>query len=303
MHRYTAYGLHLQSVLALPELIADSDTEPDVFIQYDSLGLEIPLESGPIAFIRLGPREAWVSWGGAAVLRVKDGREITIDPVPGVDERLLRLFILGVGLGVLLQQRSQLVLHASAVVIDGRVVAFVGDKGMGKSTTAAALLAQGHSVMSDDLVVIRTGVDPLVVPGFPQLKLWSDAVKALGANPQTLPKIWEDVDKHAQEIRERFSETPLPLGAIYVLAGGDEFRIEPLPPSTALIQIISNTYIFASGTLYVQYTHDKTTFLQCADLAKRVPVRLLHRRRDLSSLPELAELIENDMRQLQPITH
>lgn len=300
MHRYRAYGLHFQSALALPELFADTDAEPDVIIQYGSLGLEIPSQMGPAMCIRLGPSEAWLSAGGAAILRIKDGREITIDPIPGVDERVLRLFILGPALAVLLHQRRELVLHASAVAVEGRVIAFIGTEGMGKSTTAAALLAQGQPAVADDLVVIRTGIDPLlVIPGYPQLKLWADAVEALGADPQELPRIRAEFDKHVQQTRDHFSDTPLPLGAIYVLAGGDELRIEPLPPQAALLQIVRNVYVASFGTLYGQYTHDTTTFPRCAEVANRVPVRLLRRRRDLGSLSELAECIINDVRQLQ----
>lgn len=45
--------------------------------------------------------------------------------------------------------------HAAGVVIDGAVWGIAGDRGVGKSTLVAAFHAAGHTVMTDDLLVIR----------------------------------------------------------------------------------------------------------------------------------------------------
>jgi hypothetical protein len=50
---------------------------------------------------------------------------------------------------------DRLTLHASAVGIDGRIVAFVGESGVGKSTLAWALVKAGADPVSDDLLPIR----------------------------------------------------------------------------------------------------------------------------------------------------
>ncbi|MCC6802502.1 MAG: serine kinase [Anaerolineae bacterium] len=303
MYRYTAYGLHIQSALAMPELLAADQTEPDVTIRYGSLGLEIPPKSGYITYLQAAPQEVCLTWGSVANLLVRDGNDITIDPQPGADERSLRLFALGAGMGVLLHQRRKLILHASAVAIDGRIAVFTGNSGWGKSTTAAAFHACGHRMMADDLVVVEMQDDqPVVVPGYPQLKLWPESVEALGADPNTLPQVRREVDKRAQATRDQFADSPLPLGAIYVLDGGDELRIDPLPPKEALMALIRNLFIVGFGSEYSRATQDHTSFPQCAELAKRVPVRLLRRQVDLTALPRLVELVEDDFRQAQPVT-
>jgi len=68
----------------------------------------------------------------------------------------VRLYLLGSAWGALCYQRDLLVLHASAVRVDGRAVAFCGRPGMGKSTLAAWLAESGHALVSDDLARFET---------------------------------------------------------------------------------------------------------------------------------------------------
>ncbi|HSJ27072.1 MAG TPA: hypothetical protein VLB67_02610, partial [Acidimicrobiia bacterium] len=59
---------------------------------------------------------------------------------------------------------ERLTLHASAVGIDGRIVAFVGESGVGKSTLAWALVKAGADPVSDDLLPIRFDAATAHVP-------------------------------------------------------------------------------------------------------------------------------------------
>jgi hypothetical protein len=77
---------------------------------------------------------------GSGTLQVSHGRSIVVD-ADNADDRTAALWVLGPAMGVLLQQRGVLVLHASAVTMDGGVVAFLGHSGWGKSTMAAAMVA------------------------------------------------------------------------------------------------------------------------------------------------------------------
>jgi len=64
---------------------------------------------------------------------------ITVHLHPGVDRGLIPVLAAGAPIAVHLRLRHELALHASAVQLDGRALAFVGASGMGKSTLAAAL--------------------------------------------------------------------------------------------------------------------------------------------------------------------
>ncbi len=86
--------------------------------------------------------EVHLHWHSVATFLVREGRLVTVDPAPGIDQGTLRIFLLGPVLAALLRQRGYLVLHASAVAYSGGAAAFLGLSGRGKSTLAAALHAR-----------------------------------------------------------------------------------------------------------------------------------------------------------------
>lgn len=77
-----------------------------------------------------------------------------IELVPDNEEArpLLPLFLSGNVLATVLTLSGECVLHASAVEIDGRALAFVGAAGMGKSTLAAIMCAAHARLLTDDLL-------------------------------------------------------------------------------------------------------------------------------------------------------
>jgi hypothetical protein len=62
----------------------------------------------------------------------------------------------------LLFQRGFVVIHASACEVSGKMVAFAGLSGAGKTTTAHAFAAAGATLVSEDLVVIQADKHPRV---------------------------------------------------------------------------------------------------------------------------------------------
>jgi hypothetical protein len=75
---------------------------------------------------------------------------------------------------------GKLVFHASAVLIEGKAVAFVGVSGRGKSTLAAAFAAKGYPFLADDGLVVSVESDGFwVESGLNSVRLWEDSVIAL----------------------------------------------------------------------------------------------------------------------------
>jgi len=101
-----------------------------------------------------------------------DLRTVTMRLVDGVDEGMASVMVVGTLAALLLYLRGALVLHASAVEVDGRAIAFTGHSGMGKSTLAGLVAATGARVISDDVVAVRfEDAGALVAPGATELRL------------------------------------------------------------------------------------------------------------------------------------
>jgi hypothetical protein len=189
------------------------------------------------------------------------------------------------------------VLHASAIALKEEAIAFIGESGWGKSTTAAAFCLQGYRAVADDVVAIcfDSAGRPLVLPGFPQFKLWSDSITALGYNPETLPRLRPEVEKYGHRFSEGFSLTPLPLRKIYVLGGGESFVIEPILAQDSFLELVRHSYALRSlGQQGLNANH----FKDCTQLVKSIPISRLVRRPSLTTLQEIVELVTQDLADL-----
>jgi hypothetical protein len=224
---------------------------------------------------------------------VQKGREIIIDPAPGVSDQMLRLVLLGPCIGAILYQRGSLPLHASAVATDGVAVAFMAERGWGKSTTAAAMHARGHALVADDITAIRFDDvgNPNVLPGYPQFKLWPDAAAFLGDVPEDLPKLNPDLEKRGRPVFTAFETASLPLERIYVLDQGESPGIKSLTPQEAFSKLVHHTY----GRQLFQAVRTSTHFAQCAKIVRSVSMRGLKRPYSLDCLTEVVRLIEEDL--------
>jgi hypothetical protein len=290
---YLAYGLSIQATMPLPELVAgETEREQEVSIRFgcvDGLPSEI-LEKGWGSFSP-APHEDYLFWQGVGSFLVRGGRDIVVDPSPELEENVLRLFILGPVLAVLLHQRGHLLLHASAVAVADEAVLFLGDTGWGKSTMAAALYARGYSLITDDVAALKANERcPMLVPGFPQLKLWPEALVSLGEDPETLSRCNPHFEKRARPVTQDFSLESIPIKRIYVLDKGDTPKILPLGPQEALGELIRHTY----GGLDVG---SSSHFLRCASIVNQVVMCSLRRKKSLLQLSNLVRFIEDDLAQ------
>lgn len=308
MHHYVAYGLHVASELALPELAraapAEAATAPDLRVVLGS----VPDDIGD-------PHETRVTWaarpgawrheiaGVARYLVHDDGREVVVEPTGGT-EADLRAFLFGTTLGAVLHQRRQFVLHACAVAMPGGAVAVAGSSGAGKSTTLAELARRGHPVLSDDKTVVQFGTDgPEVLSGYPMLRLWEDAVERLGEATAALPPLREGVRKYLYRA-PAFQDEPAPLRLLVVLhqraepggppspeaeAAPGGLRVERLGPHEAVGMTLRQTYrrrILDGSGLRAEH------FGWATRLAAAVPVVRVVRPRHRQTVEAVADLVE-----------
>src|SRR5689334_11264808 len=156
-------------------------------------------------------------------------------------------YLLGPVLGFVMLLRGVVCLHASAVAIGNEAIALVGPAGTGKSTTAAAFAERGYSVLAEDVVTLDDRGDRFLVrPGYPCIRLWPPAVKALYGSETHLPRLTPNWDKCYLDLSERFHTGPLPLAAIYHLGVRHHDAHAPyvtaLNRSDGLMALVANTY-------------------------------------------------------------
>lgn len=298
-YHYTIYGLHVCSDVPLPELKPVAPAEGDVYIYRDVLA---PLAEGLERQgnrLRVTPTEALLIYDEVGLLRIADGRHLTYDVPPELPDETLRVLLLGIGLGILMHQRGHLVLHASAVAMGDRVVAFIAEKGHGKSTMAAALHARGYPLVTDDVLVLDERPDgpPLVLPAYPQLKLWPDALaQAMQTTPDGLPRVHPAIEKRVARLPDGV-DCPLPLAALFALRPGEAIQIRPLRGQEAFLELLLHTY---TRVLLEQTRTSARHLQQVGYLARYVPVLALERPPGLDLLPDVVAAIETFVRQESP---
>lgn len=306
MYSYTAYGLNIASDLNLPELQSSTeDRQADLIIRMGKVDWSLPKPLESWSYFHLDGDSAYLCWQVVGKFLVRAGKEIIIEPFADVEESVIRLPLLGSVLAMALHQRQFLILHGSAVAINNSAAIFIGPKGQGKSTMTATLYGRGHQLITDDVAALkvdRFGVHTLI-PGFPQIKLWPEAVEAaLGDEVETLRKIHPEVEKRARPTLERFSSTPFTIRKIYVLGTGTAPQIKPLQPQDAVASLIANSFI--PMLLGEEFRRDRQTtlhFYQCANLVKSLPVCRLERPRSLKLLDTIACMVEEDLAALTPV--
>ena len=241
---YFVFGLAVRSELELPELLPVGQVPaPDVMLRYGCVDSDIfqpGLHEIGTALLLVVPN--------VGRFRIEGGFEVVVEPVAGVPAQNVRLYLLGSAFGALLHQRGLLPLHANAVEIGGKAVAFMGKSGAGKSTLACWFHDRGFRVLSDDVCVVEFDSDerPQVRPGLGRLRLWREFLDATGRDVADHPRSFIDdnaPDKYDVALAEPLPpETRLPLGAIYLLERGDESRVEPIEGVAAVEAAFANTY-------------------------------------------------------------
>jgi hypothetical protein len=231
---YKGFGLNILSEIPLPELAVinkENIDKVDITIEMDDLTKQWT-EIDEIDKKRFQVRENTVMFEvpNTAIFSVKDGRKITVSPILGVEEEKIRLYILGTCMGTILIQRKILPLHGSAVAINGKVYAFVGESGAGKSTLAAALIKEGYHLLSDDVIPISLSKSndnmPYINPTYPHQKLWEESLNQFGMCTQGLRPLFDREKKYTIPVHSNFIGESLQLAGVFELVKTDSKSVE-----------------------------------------------------------------------------
>ncbi|MFF2481813.1 aldolase [Paenibacillus sp. NPDC058071] len=299
--RYSAYGLRIESEIELPELppAPALGNEPEIIIEYADLHSCISEFDTEGRYSFYGDDFVLIVLKGLAAYRMTAGRTIEIMPEPGIDDRDLRLYLLGICFAVLLFQRRIVPIHGSSVLIDGKAYVVMGDSGAGKSTLTAALLQAGCQMLSDDItplsMVAGTHV-PTAHSSFPRQKLWTQSLDYFGMDSGNYARIMAEYDKYDVPAEKGFHGGTAPLGGLFELGKAEIGAV-----SARALQPLERIHFFQyhtySNSFVVSLGLQQWHFAFAAKTANAVPFYQLRRPAGRYSIPELTEQIFNLIKQ------
>ncbi len=151
-------------------------------------------------------------------------------------------------------------------------------------------------MLADDIAGVTLSQDgkPLVLPAFPQLKLWSDSAEELDYPRKQLQPVRPGHERFSIDVVDQFCAEATPLRHIFQLkvSNKDELRLEPVEDSWRFGPLLGNTYHarFLDG-LRMRAPH----FQLLSEVANQVPVTRVIRPSFPNRLPEMMEMIEEDL--------
>ncbi|HXC54200.1 MAG TPA: hypothetical protein VNU97_02810 [Rhizomicrobium sp.] len=228
---------------------------------------------------------------------LRAGRDIAFQSEGDATDGDVAAFLAGTVLGILLHQRGEIVLHASAVEVGGRAVLFCGPSGAGKSALAAALGQRGHGLLADDLctVAVNDAGTPIVHPDGSRLALWAHSIQMLGLASDRGAAVRERLQKF--HVAAPPSAKALPLGALYALR---ETR-PPLrdgiePPNIVDAMLLVRRAAYRPRLVFA--LEQRARYLQAAAaMTARAGVFFLNRPLDFAQLPAVIGGLERHWRE------
>ena len=253
-----AFGVRFELAFEAPGLRqaeVEREDAPDTLLELADLESDWPVDEArylggladgdgsALIDIRLHPRRGILFTAPAhGRYAIEPGtRRVMCAPKAGPDWHWQRMLI-GQVLPLVAAVRGFHVLHASAIVIDGRAVALSGAPGAGKSTLALELALQGHEILAEDVLSLRLdGAAVIAEPGVSLVNLrpTEDAERAVREGGFSVlgrsHKLHVDLPRASE---------PLPLSALLLLEDADDDAplVEPVPAPSAT-EIISTSFV------------------------------------------------------------
>ena len=234
-----------------------------------------------------------------ATYLIRTGTEILVDQAPASNFGDVRGYLLGTVFGVLCHQRGITPLHASAIDVADGCVAFVGDSGTGKSTLVAALAARGHQVIADDVCFLQPNEQGQVRvwPGMNRLRLWEDAMKALGYDGPGVEREFRGYNKYLIPLHAPPNPSkPRQLRRVYQLEPapeGERASVHRLRGAAVVEVLIQNIYRLG---LAEHMGRKANAFVVCAAAAQDIPIFRFSRPLGFHALGEAVNSLENHLR-------
>ena len=246
----------------------------------------------------------FLRWPGLFEFLVSpDGGTVGCRALEGSSPESFQTYLLGQVLSFALTKQGHEPLHATAVVIDGAAVAFLGASGQGKSTLAAACLRSGFQALTDDLLVMRNiGGVLRGFPGPPRIKLFPEVAERFLPAEASLAPMNPDTPKSIIALPPVSAHgAPASIHAFFVLDGFGEGGVEITTFSGAagcmeLLGATFNRRVLGPARLRRQFAAVK-------EWSERIPVKRLRYAWGIDAIDHVVQAIVADVSLVrEPVT-
>lgn len=281
------YGLRVHSELPLHQRHQLDGGPPDVTIRIGRTipGLKQPPEGTMLLDLELDRRMYCATrhedghytfrcHGVCDFVISADLGDVTVHMMEGGAADVAAVLATGALLSFILAMHQQAVLHASAVQVGDFVVAFVGMSGMGKSTLAALMCADGAVLVTDDVLRLDLDSDglPTCFTGATELRLRKGANELAARFSDAVATRHTGDGRHALRLPASDDEH-LPLRCIVIPrprhdGSQSSLTVEILEPKDALLALIQFPRLLGWQDPEVLRRH----FHELGHITSRVPV-------------------------------
>lgn len=293
---YKVYGLKVKSQMMINELTTLEDKDNiDVHIEYKPMPQDIKEKISEGRNSTYEKQRMWFNIKGLATYCISNGNEVLIELHENADMQLVKVYILGSVLGMVLLQRNIVAIHGGSIVIDNKGYVFTGDKGAGKSTLTTALRQRGYKFVADDVAAIDIGEINKINPGFGYQKLCEDTMGKLGYDVSKYSPFRSDMNiKYIVPALDSFVDNKVEFAGIFEIEASDDVNsveIEEIKGTNKVNRIIKN--IFRIEIMMYLGGMNPEYFKKCMEISKNVKYYKITRPKDKFTVDEQISFIED----------
>lgn len=277
---YRVFGLTVESEIPLDELISidnNINENCDVLVKLgkNPEAIDHPLVAS--TYYQLSKSEILFEIPTLGKFYIKEGSLIQVELFESTDEKKVKVYILGICMGMIMVQKNRIPIHGSGLVHKNRGMIVCGSSGAGKSTLTEALKQHGFDIMSDDLTpLVESDGHVWMKHGYPFQRLCRDVVDHFGYDVNDLERAVAEVEKYKVSNYERFHQADTQLRAIYYLNKSDveAVTISEVKGPAKLPILVDNLYAY---WLIKQIGLDPSLIKQLMSIANQVKVYTITR--------------------------
>ena len=293
---YRVYGLNIESTIEIPEFeVIDDYCNIDAKLSFGIVNEDIieKITQGYVA--NYEKKDMWFYVENVAIFHIYNGNTVIVEPMGDKNNKMIKLYIMGSVMGMILLQKNRVAIHGGGIVVDGKGCIFTGQKGAGKSTITTALRKKGYKFIADDVCSINMGDVNTISHGFGYQKLCEDAMGKLGYNIDDYEPFRGDLDinKYIVPAFDEFTKEEVPLEAIFELSVGDveKVEIEEVLGASKINKILEN--IFRIEILKFAGGIDPSYFKKCLNIAKNTRLYKITRPKNVFSVEDQIHFVKD----------